>query len=334
MSYKITIVGATGNVGRKLIEILVERKFPIKELVAIASDRSLGKQISFGEKDILVVKSLDNYDFSDTDITIFAVGREVSRKYVVKARDQNSIVIDNSSYFRMDGTVPLIIPEVNKEDLRNLKKTRIVANPNCSLIQLLTVLKPLDDIAELKRIVLSTYQSTSGAGKAGMDELYNQTKSIYVNQKSEPAYFKKQIAFNIISQIGELNNEGITEEEQKIINEAKKIMGSNLQISTTCIRVPVFVGHSLSVNAEFHENLTAKKAKSVLSKISSIRVINDNNLLSPIDVVGEDAVYVSRIREDRSTDNALNMWIVCDNLRKGAALNAVQIAEEIIKNYL
>lgn len=333
MHYRIAVVGATGNVGRKIIEILAYTNFPAKEVIALASSRSVGKQISYGDKKLLKVESLSNYDFSGTDIVFFAAGKEVSKLYVKKAVDCGSFVIDNSSYFRMDNDVPLVIPEVNPEDLKILKKSKLVSNPNCAVIQLLVALKPLDDIAELKRIVVSTYQSVSGAGKAAMDELFNQTKSVYVNQKLPPQIFDKQIAFNLIPYIGKIMDDGYCEEEHKIMNEAKKIMGSNLQITANCVRVPVFVGHSIHANCEFYEKLTRKDAASALRKSEAV-VVSSDSIFSPAEIVGEDLVYISRLRKDLSKENSLDLWIVADNIRKGAATNAVQIAFEIIKDYI
>ncbi|MFN7038433.1 MAG: aspartate-semialdehyde dehydrogenase [Alphaproteobacteria bacterium] len=337
MGYNIAVVGATGKVGREMLSILDERNFPFKEVIALASKASVGKEVSFGEKNILKIQDLENFDFSNTDIALFSAGSAVSKIHAKRAALQGCIVIDNSSCFRMEKDIPLIIPEVNPEDLKLYKKTNIIANPNCSLIQLLVALKPLEDISEIKRIVLSTYQSTSGAGKTAMDELYNQTKNIYLYQECQPNKFPKQIAFNILPQIGSFLEDGSTEEEQKIVNEAKKIMGINIQVSATCVRVPVFIGHSISANIEFYDKITIKEVKKALKNANGVELIDrltDGGYITPIECVKEDAVYVSRVREDFSQPNSISMWIVSDNLRKGAALNAIQIAEELIKTYI
>ncbi len=337
MSYKIAVVGATGNVGREMLSILAERNFPATEVVALASINSKGKNISFGEKKILTVQALEEYDFTGTDIGLFSPGGKISAQYAPIAAKAGCVVIDNTSHFRMEQDVPLIIPEVNPEALKDYKKRNIIANPNCSTIQMLVALKPLHDAFQIKRIVVSTYQSVSGAGKAAMEELYRQTKSVYEINKVPPKEFKKQIAFNVIPHIDSFLDNGMTKEEVKMINETKKILDNNIKVSATCVRVPVFVGHSESVNIEFAKKVSSKEVRNILSKADGVTVIDnpeDLKYITPIECVREDNVYVSRIRDDESIKNGINMWIVGDNLRKGAALNAVQIAELLIKDYL
>lgn len=333
MSYKIAVVGATGNVGREILQTLSERNFPAREVVALASSRSIGKEVSFGDTKILKVQALEHYDFSDTDIALFSPGSAVSKEYAPKAAAAGCVVIDNTSYFRMDKDIPLIVPEVNPDAIGDFRKRNIIANPNCSTIQMVTALKPLHEAATIKRIVVSTYQSVSGAGKEAMDELYDQTKKIYVNQRDEPRKFTKRIAFNVIPHIDSFMEDGNTKEEWKMVEETKKILDPRIKVSATCVRVPVFVGHAESVNVEFENPLSAAQAREILSDAEGVSVIDvaeDGGYSTPADIAGEDAVFVSRIREDRSQPNTLNLWIVADNLRKGAALNAVQIAEQLI----
>ncbi len=333
MSYKVAVVGATGNVGREILQTLSERKFPVREVAAVASSRSIGKEVSFGDTKILKIQSLEHYDFSNTDIALFSPGSAVSKEYAPKAAAAGCVVIDNTSQFRMDEDVPLVVPEVNPEALGGFRKRNIIANPNCSTIQMVVALKPLHDAAGIKRVVVSTYQSVSGAGKEAMDELYDQTKKIYVNQIEDPYKFTRRIAFNVIPHIDSFMDDGNTKEEWKMVQETKKILDPNIEVSATCVRVPVFIGHSESVNIEFERPLSASEARAILRETDGVVVIDspaDNHYSTPIEVVGEDAVFVSRIREDTSQPNTLNLWIVADNLRKGAALNAVQIAEELI----
>lgn len=337
MSYKIAVVGATGNVGRQMLNILSERNFPYSEVVALASRNSKGKLVSFGEINTLEIKVLDEFDFSGTDIALFSPGSAISAIHAPRAASAGCVVIDNTSYFRMDPDIPLIIPEVNPEAIAGFKSKRIIANPNCSTIQMLVALKPLHDAAKIKRIVVSTYQAVSGAGKDAMDELYNQTKSIFVNQKLPPKNFVTQIAFNVIPQIDSFIENGYTKEEMKMVNETKKILDSSIEVSATCVRVPVFNGHSESVNVEFYNPLSPEEAREILQDAPGITVIDSperGEFVTPIEVSTEDDVYVSRIRRDFTVENGLNLWVAADNLRKGAALNAVQIAEHLVKYYM
>lgn len=333
--YNVAVVGATGNVGREILKILHSREFPTKSVFAIASKKSTGKKISYGDE-VLTVEALDTFDFSQVDIALFSPGSAVSSKYAPIAAKQ-CVVIDNTSHFRMFEDVPLIVPEVNSKAIAGYKAHNIIANPNCAVAQLVVALKPLHDYAKIKRVVITTFQSVSGAGKEAMDELFVQTKGKYMNKSHEPRAFKKQIAFNVIPQIGDFGADGYTSEETKIIEEVKKILDPNIEVTATSVRIPVFVGHSESVNIEFENPITAAKARELLKKAKGVMVIDNTALdsfITPIEVVGEDEVFVSRIREDKSIKNALNLWVVSDNLRKGAALNAVQIAEELISNYL
>ncbi|WP_253307559.1 MULTISPECIES: aspartate-semialdehyde dehydrogenase [unclassified Rickettsia] len=334
--YNVAIIGATGNVGRETLSILAERSFPINKLYVVASNNSMNTEISFGD-DIVKTISLNNLDFGDVDIAFFCAGSDISKEYIPKAVAQNCIVIDKSSFFRLDAEVPLIVPEANLSKLKDYSVKNIVANPNCCTIPLAVVLKPLDNEAKIKRIIISTYQSVSGAGKAGMDELYNQTKSKYTFGGVDAKTFPKQIAFNLFPYIGHFNEDGYTSEESKIALELKKIIGNHISTSVTCVRVPVFVAHSMAVNIEFNSKMDAFEAEEILKEadgIITISTLNETPYISPIEVVGEDLVYVSRIRNDNTQANTINLWVTCDNLRKGAALNGVQIAEELIKNYL
>ncbi len=336
MGYKIAVVGATGNVGRVILDVLSTSEISIDEVVALASKESIGKKLSFGDKDI-TASFLESYDFSGTHIAIFSAGAGISEKYAPIATNAGCIVIDNTSFFRMNQEVPLIIPEVNAEEIVSYKKRNIIANPNCSTIQMLLALSPLHKQAQIKRIVVSTYQSTSGAGKAAMDELYNQTKRMFTNEVVKPKEFTKQIAFNCIPQIDIFMKDGYTKEEWKMSEETKKILGDQIKVSATCVRVPVLIGHSESVNVEFHQPISEKQAYEILSDAKGVLVYDrrkDGGYMTPSEVVQEDVVYVSRIREDNTVEHGLNMWIVADNLRKGAALNAVQIAEILTKQYL
>lgn len=334
--YNIAVIGATGNVGRETLNILAERNFPVNKVHAIASDNSIGREISFGEK-ILQISSLANLNFDDIDIAFFCAGSKVSKEFIPKATAGNCVVIDKSSLFRTHDQVPLIVPEANLSTLKDFTTKNIIANPNCIVIPLAVVLKPLDNEIKIKRVVISTYQSVSGAGKAGMDELYDQTKSKYTFGENDPNIFPKQIAFNLFPHIGDLNKDGYTSEEAKIAFELNKIIGDHIKASVTSVRVPVFIGHSISVNIEFNDKMDATIAEEILQDADGIVTISHNKdftYASPVEVVGEDAVYVSRIRNDASRANTINLWITCDNLRKGAALNSVQIAEELINTYL
>jgi aspartate-semialdehyde dehydrogenase len=336
MPYKVAVVGATGNVGRQMLDILAERRFPASEVVPLASRRSQGKDVSFGDK-TLKCQALEHFDFRGTDIALMSAGSAVSGEWSPKIAAQGAVVIDNSSKWRMDRDVPLIVPEVNPGALAGYAKKNIVANPNCSSAQMVVALKPLHDIATIKRIVVATYQSVSGAGRDGMDELFAQTKAIYVNDPVEPKKFPKQIAFNLIPQIGDFMDSGFTQEEFKMMAETQKMLDPAIQVNATCVRVPVFVGHSESVTVEFERPISAEQARGILRDAPGCQVIDkreDGAYVSPIEAAGEDAVYISRVRKDPSVEFGLSMWIVSDNLRKGAALNAVQIAELLIQRYL
>ncbi len=334
--YKVAVVGATGNVGREILKILSERKFPVRELVALASARSAGLEVSFGDHKIVKVQNLEKHDFHGTDIALFSPGSKVSAIYAPKAAAAKCIVIDNTSQFRMDPEVPLVVPEVNAAAISEYTKKYIIANPNCSTIQMVTALKPLHDAAKIKRIVVSTYQSVSGAGKEAMDELFSQTKAVYMNDKVAPQKFTKRISFNVIPHIDSFADDGYTKEELKMVNETKKILGANIAVSATCVRVPVFVGHSESINIEFENPITPEQVREILEDAPGVRVFDkqeDGGYATPVEVVGEDDVFVSRIRRDFTIKNGINLWVVGDNLRKGAALNAVQIAEALVKDY-
>ena len=335
MALKVAIVGATGNVGREMLDILDERKFPADKVFALASSRSKGDAIQFGNKE-LIVEDLSEFDFSNADIALFSAGGKISGEFAPLAAEKNCVVIDNSSRFRMDPDVPLIVPEVNGEAIANYEKTKIIANPNCPTIQMVVALKPLHDLVTIKRVVVSSYQSTSGAGKAAMDELFEQIKGIYSNNLIEPKIFQKQISFNVIPQIGPFVSSGYTEEEEKMINETKKILDNDIKVSATCVRVPTFIGHAESVNIEFENYISSEEASKVLAEAPGCLVDLDDkeSYTTPIDCAGNDHTYISRIRNDDSVENGLNLWVVSDNLRKGAALNTIQIAEILEKNYL
>jgi aspartate-semialdehyde dehydrogenase len=337
MGYKVAVVGATGAVGREMLQTLAERKFPADEVVALASERSVGREVSFGEDAVLKVQSLADYDFTGTDIALSSAGGKVSAEFAPRAAAAGCIVIDNTSHFRMDPDVPLIVPEVNPQDAAGYTKRNIIANPNCSTIQMLVALKPLHDAFGIKRVVVATYQSAAGAGKEGMDELFNQTRAVYVNDPIEPKTFTKQIAFNVIPHIDVFMDDGSTKEEWKMVVETKKILDPKIKVSATCVRVPVFIGHAEAVNIEFEREVSAKAARAALRDAPGVVVIDhraDEGYVTPEEAAGEDAVYVSRIREDASVDNGLSIWVVSDNLRKGAALNTVQIAELLDRDYL
>ena len=330
MGYKVVVCGATGNVGREMLNILAERQFPVAEIAALASRRSLGTEVSFGDK-TLTTKDLATFDFSGWDIALFAIGSSATKEFAPKAAAAGCVVIDNSSLYRYDPDVPLIVPEVNADAVMGYSKKNIIANPNCSTAQMVVALKPLHDRAKIKRVVVSTYQSTSGAGKEGMDELWDQTKSVYnpVNEVA-PKKFTKRIAFNVIPHIDVFMEDGSTKEEWKMVAETKKILDPAVKITATCVRVPVFVGHSEALNIEFEEFLDEDEARDILREAPGIMVIDkreDGGYVTPIECVGDYATFISRIRTDSTVENGLNLWCVSDNLRKGAALNAVQIAE-------
>ncbi|MEA2992198.1 MAG: aspartate-semialdehyde dehydrogenase [Alphaproteobacteria bacterium] len=336
MGYKVAVVGATGNVGREMLSVLAEREFPIDEMVALASRRSMGVEVSYGEK-TLKVKSLDQYDFSDVDICLMSAGGTVSKEWSPKIAAQGAVVIDNSSCWRMDPDVPLIVPEVNADAVAGFRKKGIIANPNCSTVQLVVALKPLHDRARIKRVVVATYQSVSGAGKEGMNELDRQTKAVYTLQDLEQKKFPKRIAFNLIPQIDDFMEDGFTKEEWKMMMETKKILDPKIKLVATCVRVPVFIGHSEAVSVEFEQPISVDEAREILRRAPGCLVIDEHKpggYVTPYEAAGEDATYISRIRTDPTVDNGLMLWVVSDNLRKGAALNAVQIAESLINRKL
>jgi aspartate-semialdehyde dehydrogenase len=336
MGYRVAVVGATGNVGREMLNILEEVNFPVDEIHAVASRKSIGRDVSFGEK-ILKCKDVETFDFSKVDIVLMSVSGAFSKEWSPKIAKQGPVVIDNSSAWRMDPDVPLIVPEVNPEAADGWRKKGIIANPNCSTAQLVVALKPLHDAARIKRVVVSTYQSVSGAGKEGMDELWDQTKAVYMLGPTEPKKFPKQIAFNVIPFIGAFKDDGYTDEEQKMWNETHKMLDPNIKLTVTCVRVPVMVGHSESVNVEFETPFTDDEARDVLREAPGIQVIDkrdDKGYITPKESQGEFDVFVSRIRIDHTQPNTLNLWVVADNLRKGAALNAVQIAQLLVERRL
>jgi len=337
MGYKVAVVGATGNVGREILNILAERKFPVDEAYAVASARSVGREVSFGEDDVLKVQDLEKFDFKGVDIALFSPGGSVSAIHAPRAAKAGCVVIDNTSHFRMDPDVPLIVPEVNADAIAGFNKKNIIANPNCSTIQMVVALKPLHDAAGIKRVVVSTYQSVSGAGNEAMDELFNQTKGIFVNQTPEPAKFTKQIAFNVIPHIDSFMEDGSTKEEWKMVVETKKILDPKIKLTATCVRVPVFVSHAESINIEMERELDAKQAREILRTAPGVLLYDnpeEDHYITPVEAVGEYATFVSRVRDDPTVENGLNLWVVSDNLRKGAALNSVQIAEVLINRYL
>ena len=338
MGYRVAVVGATGNVGREILNILAERQFPLDEIAAIASASSTGDVIDFGDSGKeLKVKNLEHFDFAGWDIALFAAGSEVSKVYAPKAAAAGCTVIDNSSLYRMDPDVPLIVPEVNAEAIAGYAKKNIIANPNCSTAQLVVALKPLHDAARIKRVVVATYQSVSGAGKSGMDELFEQSRNIFVGDSNAPQHFTKQIAFNVIPHIDSFLDDGSTKEEWKMVVETKKILDPKIKLTATCVRVPVFVGHSEAVNIEFENEISADQARKILREAPGLMVVDkreDGGYVTPVEAVGEYATYVSRIREDSTVENGLSLWVVSDNLRKGAALNAVQIAELLGRKHL
>jgi len=336
MTYKVAVVGATGNVGREMLNVLSERQFPVSEVVALASTKSIGVDVSFGDG-TLKVKALDYYDFTGTDICLMSAGSSVSKEWSPKIAAKGTIVIDNSSQWRMDREVPLVVPEVNAHVLDTGIKKGIIANPNCSTAQMVVALKPLHDEAIIKRVVVSTYQSVSGAGKDAMDELFRQTRAVFVADPIEKKKFTKQIAFNVIPHIDVFLDSGFTKEEWKMMVETQKILDPDIQVTATCVRVPVFIGHAESINLEFEKPITAEKARGILRSAPGVLVVDkreDGAYVTPIECAGEDATYVSRIRKDPTVEHGLCLWVVADNLRKGAALNAVQIAESLINRKL
>ncbi|MDY0029322.1 MAG: aspartate-semialdehyde dehydrogenase [Pseudobdellovibrionaceae bacterium] len=336
MSYNVAVVGASGNVGREMLEILHERDFPINQVHALASARSAGKEVSFGDQD-LKIEDLAKFDFTGIDIVLSSAGAKVSAEFTPRAAAAGAVVIDNTSHFRMDPDVPLIVPEVNPEAIAGYKKKGIIANPNCSTIQMVVALKPLHDAAKIKRVVVSTYQSVSGAGKDAMDELFNQTRSIFMNATPDPQKFKKQISFNVIPQIDVFMDDRRTKEEWKMDVETKKILDPKIKVCANCVRVPAFIGHAEMINVEFERELSALDAMEILQKTRGISVIDlesDMEFVTPVEIQGEDNVFISRLRDDPTVDYGINFWCVADNLRKGAALNAVQIAEVLIRDHL
>jgi aspartate-semialdehyde dehydrogenase len=336
MGFKVAVVGATGNVGREMLDILAERRFPADEVVALASARSIGTEVSFGDK-TLKCKTLENYDFSGVDICLMSAGGAVSKEWSPRIGAQGCVVIDNSSAWRYDQDVPLIVPEVNADAIAGFSRRNIIANPNCSTAQLVVALKPLHDRAKILRVVVSTYQSVSGAGKEAMDELFAQTRAIFVSDPVESKKFTKRMAFNVIPHIDVFMEDGSTKEEWKMMVEVKKILDPKIRLAATCVRVPVFIGHSEAVNIEFENPISAEEARDILREAPGCLVIDKREpggYVTPHEAAGEDATYISRIREDSTVENGLILWVVADNLRKGAALNAVQIAEVLINRKL
>jgi aspartate-semialdehyde dehydrogenase len=335
MGYRVAVVGATGAVGNEILGILAETEFPADEVIALASSRSIGREVSYGESRTLKVRDLAAFDFEGVDIVLSSPGASVSATYSPRAAAAGAVVIDNTSYFRMEPDVPLIVPEVNREALRGFRQRNIIANPNCSTIQMVVALKPLHDIARIKRVVVATYQSASGAGQKGMDELFEQTKSIYMNATKEPDVFQRRIAFNVIPQIDKFLEDGSTREEWKMVVETRKILDPEIDVAATCVRVPVFVGHSEAINVEFHEPIDLEEARETLREAPGVVVVDDperGQYMTPVECVGEHATFVSRLRRDPTVPYGLAMWVVSDNLRKGAALNAVQIAQALVED--
>ncbi|HZS84239.1 MAG TPA: aspartate-semialdehyde dehydrogenase [Stellaceae bacterium] len=337
MGYKVAVVGATGNVGREMLSIMAEREFPADEIVPLASSRSIGKEVSYGEDEVLQVRELDTFDFRGTDIVLSSPGAKVSAVHSPRAAKAGAVVIDNTSYWRMDPDVPLVVPEVNPQAIAGYTKRGIIANPNCSTAQMVVALKPLHDLARIKRVVVATYQSVSGAGRDAMDELFTQTRGIYVNDPIKKERFTKQIAFNCIPHIDIFMDDGSTKEEWKMAAETRKILDPDIAVTATCVRVPVFISHAEAVNVEFERPLSEDEARSALRNAPGVTVIDhrvDEGYVTQAEAAGEDAVFVSRIRRDPTVPHGLNFWCVSDNLRKGAALNAVQIAEVLAGKYL
>ena len=336
MSWKVAVVGATGNVGREMLNILAEREFPVSEVVALASRKSVGKEVSYGDR-TLKCKALEHFDFKGTDIVLMSAGGAVSGEWSPKIAAAGAVVIDNSSKWRMDPDVPLVVPEVNANAIGKYAKKNIIANPNCSTAQMVVALKPLHDVARIKRVVVSTYQSVSGAGKDAMDELFNQTRAIFVTDSIEAKKFTKQIAFNVIPHIDVFMDDGYTKEEWKMAAETRKILDPDIKVTATCVRVPVFVGHSEAINIEFERPLTVEQARNILREAPGCMVVDkreDGGYVTPVECVGDFATFISRIRKDPTVENGLALWCVSDNLRKGAALNAIQIAEILISRHL
>ena len=338
IGYRVVVVGATGNVGREILNVLAERQFPLAEVAALASSRSTGLTVDFGDNgETLKVQNIEHFDFAGWDIALFAAGSEASRQHIPRAAKAGCVCIDNSSLYRMDPDVPLIVPEVNPEAIVGYSKKNIIANPNCSTAQMVVALKPLHDKAKIKRVVVATYQSVSGAGKAGMDELFEQSRNIFVGDSNEPRHFTKQIAFNVIPHIDSFLDDGSTKEEWKMVVETKKILDPKIKVTATCVRVPVFVGHSEAINIEFENEITAVEARAILREAPGVMLVDkpeDGGYVTPVECVGDYATFVSRVREDSTVDNGLSIWVVSDNLRKGAALNAVQIAELLGRKHL
>jgi aspartate-semialdehyde dehydrogenase len=336
MGFTVAVVGATGNVGREMLTTLAERDFPADDVVALASSRSIGREVSFGEDDVLKVQGLDTFDFRGIDIVLSSPGAKVSAVFAPRATKAGAVVIDNTSCFRMEPEVPLVVPEVNPQVIAQCTKRGIIANPNCSTIQMVVALKPLHDLGRVKRVVVATYQSVSGAGRASMDELFNQTRAIYVNDPVKPEHFTKQIAFNVIPHCDIFMDDGSTKEEWKMAVETRKILDPDIAVTATCVRVPVFIGHGEAVNVEFERPLSEDDARAALRRAPGVTVVDhraDEGYVTPAEAAGEDQVYVSRIRRDPTVPYGLNMWVVADNLRKGAALNAVQIAEILVRDH-
>jgi len=338
MGYRVAVVGATGNVGREMLATLAEREFPLDEIVAVASSRSTGTEVEFGETGkTLKCKNLEHFDFAGFDIALFSAGSGPSKEYAPKAAAAGCVVIDNSSLYRMDPDVPLVVPEVNPDAIDGYKRRNIIANPNCSTAQMVVALKPLHDAATIKRVVVSTYQSVSGAGKAGMDELFEQSRAIFVGDAVAARKFTKQIAFNVIPHIDVFMDDGSTKEEWKMVVETKKILDPKIKVNATCVRVPVFVGHSESINIEFERDMSAQQAMDILREAPGVMLVDkreDGGYVTPIECVGDGATFISRVREDPTVDNGISLWCVSDNLLKGAALNAVQIAELLGRRHL
>jgi aspartate-semialdehyde dehydrogenase len=338
MGYRVAVVGATGNVGREMLATLAEREFPLDEVAAVASPRSTGTEVEFGDTGkLLKCKNIEHFDFAGYDIALFSAGSGPAKEYAPKAAATGCVVIDNSSFYRMDPDVPLIVPEVNPDAIDGYKRKNIIANPNCSTAQMVVALKPLHDAATIKRVVVSTYQSVSGAGKAGMDELFEESRAIFVGDPVEPKKFTRQIAFNVIPHIDVFMDDGSTKEEWKMVVETKKILDPKVKVNATCVRVPVFVGHSEAINLEFEKDISAKQAQDILREAPGVMLVDkreDGGYVTPIECVGDGATFVSRVREDPTVENGLTIWCVSDNLRKGAALNAVQIAELLGRRHL
>ncbi len=337
MGYKVAVVGATGAVGREILTTLSEREFPADDVVALASERSVGMRVSFGEDEELEVQELSSFDFKGSEIVLSSPGAKVSAEHTPRAARAGAVVIDNTSHFRMHPDVPLVVPEVNPDAIAGYERRHIIANPNCSTIQMVVALKPLHDLARIKRVVVATYQAVSGSGKDAMDELFNQTRGVFVNQTATPQVFPKQIAFNAIPHCDVFMEDGSTKEEWKMMVETKKILDPAIKLSATCVRVPVFIGHAEAINVEFESPISVEEACAALREADGITLIDyrvDEDYVTPAECAGEDPVFVSRVRTDSTVENGLSLWVVADNLRKGAALNAVQIAEHLVADYL